>query len=123
PIIRSRNTNLYAQLGFDARTYQDKVDATTPPSVVDKRAHVWMASLYGNHRDSWFGRGGLTTYSLTYSAGDLDIRTPSALAFDAATARTNGGYGKLWYSAARLQSVTDTFSLYAAINGQFASKN
>jgi len=82
-----------------------------------------MASLYGNHRDSWFGRGGLTTYSLTYSAGDLDIRTPSALAFDAATARTNGGYGKLWYSAARLQSVTDTFSLYAAINGQFASKN
>ena len=81
-----------------------------------------MASLYGNHRDS-FGGGGLTTYSLTESFGDLDIITPAALAVDAATARTNGHYGKLGFNAARLQSVTEKISLYGAINGQFASKN
>ena len=123
PIIRSRNTNLYAQLGFDARTYQDRVDATTPPTVVDKRAQVWMAGIHGNHRDRWFGASGLTSFALTYSAGDLDIQTPGALAVDSVTARSNGNYGKLYYSASRLQNVTDTFSLYGSIYGQFASKN
>ena len=122
PLIRSRNTNLYALVGFDARTYQDRVDSTVPPTVTDKRNHVWMGSLYGNHRDR-IGAGGVTSYSLAWSAGDLDIRTPAALAADAATARSNGHYGKLAFRLARLQNVTDTFALYAAINGQFASKN
>jgi hemolysin activation/secretion protein len=123
PIIRSRNTNLYGMLAYDSRRYEDRIDATTPPLVTEKRAEVWIASLYGNHRDRWFGAPGVSTFSLAYSAGDLDIRTPAALAVDNATARTNGGYGKLFYSAARLQNVTDSFSLYASINGQFASKN
>jgi hemolysin activation/secretion protein len=57
------------------------------------------------------------------SAGDLDIRTPAALAIDQATARTNGNYGKLAYNVSRLQNITENFSLYAGINGQFASKN
>ena len=122
PLIRSRNTNLYALVGFDARVYQDKVDATVPPTVTDKRAQVWIGSLYGNHRDR-LGAGGVSSFSLTYSAGDLDIRTPVALANDAATARSNGNYGKLAFSASRLQNVTDRFSLYAGIWGQFASKN
>ncbi len=123
PLIRSRNTNLYALIGYDDRTYQDKVDTALPPlNVVDKKAHVWMGSLYGNHRDG-LGAGGVSSFSLTWSAGDLDIRTPWKLADDAATARTNGNYGKLAFNAARLQNVTDTISLYAAINGQFASKN
>jgi hemolysin activation/secretion protein len=121
-LIRSRNTNLYALIDFDARKYQDKIDATVPPSVIDKKAHVWMGSLYGNHRDG-FGRGGVTSYSLTWSSGDLDIETPSALLADAATARTNGHYDKLAFNVGRLQNITDNFSLYGGINGQFASKN
>jgi hemolysin activation/secretion protein len=120
PLIRSRNTNLYVLLGFDDRTYQDRVDSTS--SVTDKKAKVWMATLLGNHRDR-FGGGGLSTYSFTLTSGDLDIITPSALAADQAGLQTNGGYGKLGFNVARLQNVTDTISLYAGINGQFASKN
>jgi hemolysin activation/secretion protein len=125
PLIRSRNTNLYAQLGFDARTYQDKTDA--PPTVVDKKNQVWMGSLYGSHRDG-IGAGGVSSFALTYSAGDLDIRgssglVPTALQSDAAGPQANGHYGKLAYNVSRLQNVTDTLSLYAGINGQFASKN
>ncbi len=125
PLIRSRNTNLYGLIEYDHRTFQDKVDtAAAPFNVTDRKADVLIGSLYGNHRDGFgFGRGGVNTYSLTLSSGDLDIQTPWALAADAATARTNGHYGKLAYSAARLQNVTDSISLYAAINGQFASKN
>ncbi len=120
PLIRSRDTNLYALLEFDARTFQDKVDLTS--AVTDKKDPVWMASLAGNHRDG-FGGGGLSSYSLTQSFGDLDIETDAARAVDAATARSNGTYRKLAFNVARLQRVTDRVALYGAINGQFASKN
>ena len=119
PLIRSRNTNLYALVG-DAKTFQDRVDARArrrPPQGprVDGRP------LRQPPRQLRRRRG--EQLRLTWTSGDLDIETPSALAVDAATARTNGHYGKLAYNAARLQSVTDTVSLYGAINGQFASKN
>ena len=120
PLIRSRNTNLYALLAFDAKTFQDRVDTTS--SVVDRKAQALMATLRGDHRDG-LGRGGLSSYSLTGTAGNIDIQTPFARAFDAATAQSNGHYTKLGFSAMRLQSVTDTVSLYAGINGQVASKN
>jgi hemolysin activation/secretion protein len=120
PLIRSRNNNLYALGGFDAKTFQDKVDVI--PSVTDKKANVWWLGLHGNHFDS-LGGGGASSYSLTQSFGNLDIETPAALAVDAATARTNGHYQKLAYYVARLQRVTKRVSLYGSINGQFASKN
>ena len=120
PLIRSRNTNLYALIDYDSKTFQDKTDV--PPAVTDKKARVWMASLYGNHRDG-FGGGGLNRYSLTGSSGEIDIRTPAALAADALGPQTNGHFGKLAFYASRLQNVTERISLYAAINGQFASKN
>ena len=120
PLIRSRNTNLYALIGFDAKTFEDKVDLTS--SVTDKKAQVWWAGLNGNYLDG-FGGGGASSYSLTQSFGDLDIETPAALAADAATAQSNGNYRKLGFHAARLQRVTERVSLYGAINGQMASKN
>ena len=120
PIIRSRNTNLYAIAGFDAKTFEDKADATS--TATHRNVYVGSAGVYGNHRDN-FGGGGLNTYSLTGSSGSVDIRTPAALAMDAATARTQGQYGKLAFTAARLQNVTRTVSLYAGIYGQLASKN
>ena len=120
PLIRSRTTNLYALLAFDAKTFQDKVDATS--TVVDKKAQSLMATLRGDYRDT-LGGGGLSSYSLTGTAGNLDIQTPAMRALDTATAQSNGHYTKLGFSASRLQNLTDTVSLYAGINGQAASKN
>jgi hemolysin activation/secretion protein len=120
PLIRSRDSNLYIRLGYDAKTFQDRIDSI--PSVTDKKAGVLTTSLYGNHRDA-LGGGGLSAYSLSWSAGNLNIQTPAALAADATTARSNGSYGKLGFNAMRLQRVTDSVSLYAAVNGQLASKN
>ena len=120
PLIRSRNNNLNVQLAYDDKTFQDKIDLFQ--TVTDKKAHVLMTSLYGDHRDSLWGGGG-TAYSLTWSSGDIDIQTPAARDLDAATARSNGHFDKLGFSAMRLQNVTQTVSLYAGINGQIASKN
>ncbi|MFZ2293469.1 MAG: ShlB/FhaC/HecB family hemolysin secretion/activation protein [Polaromonas sp.] len=122
PLIRSRNTNLYAGLAFDAKTFQDKRPLNLDTPVEDKKAQVLMASLRGDHRDD-LGRGGLTAYSLTWSAGNIDIETPAIKALDARSAQSNGNFNKLGFNAMRLQSVTDTVSLYAGISGQFASKN
>ena len=120
PLLRSRNSNLRAGLAFDAKTFEDRVDATQ--TVVSKKAQALTASLHGDHRDS-LGGGGLSSYGLTGTAGNIDIQTPSARAFDAATAQSNGHYTKLGLRAMRLQNVTDTVSLYAGLHGQVASKN
>lgn len=120
PLLRTRNTNLYALLAFDDKTFQDRVDSTS--TVVDKKIRSSMATLRGDHQD-FLGGGGLTSYSLTGTAGNVDIQTPATRAFDAVTAQTNGRYAKLGFSALRLQNVTEAVSLYVGINGQVASKN
>ncbi|WP_332861604.1 ShlB/FhaC/HecB family hemolysin secretion/activation protein [Janthinobacterium svalbardensis] len=120
PLIRSRDNNLYAQLSYDDKTFQDKVQVASV--VNDKKVRAATIGLAGDHRDS-LGGGGISNYALALTSGDLDIQTADVRAFDALTARSNGGYRKLALSASRLQSVSDAVSLYAAINGQLASKN
>ena len=121
PLIRSRNTNLYAGLAFDHKTFQDKNPIDLGMPVADKKSQVLTASLRGDHRDS-LGGGGLSGYSLAWSAGNIDLQTPELQERDA-LAQTSGHFNKLGFSAMRLQSVTDSVSLYAGINGQVASKN
>ena len=121
PLIRSRTDNVYVQLAFDAKKFHDRIDSI--PSVTDKKSHVVMAGIYGDHRDSFGGGGGVSSYGVTWSLGNLDIETPAALVADQATARTNGHFSKLSFSAMRLQNLGGPFSVYAAVNGQFASKN
>ncbi|CDS53302.1 Hemolysin activation/secretion protein [Polaromonas sp. CG9_12] len=123
PLIRSRNTNLYALIAYDDKTLHDNRADNHPISPVsDRKARVLTGTLRGDHRDN-LGGGGLTGYSLALSSGKIDIRTPSVRIDDTNYAQTNGHFNKLGFSAMRLQSVTDTVSLYAGINGQVASKN
>ncbi len=122
PLLRSRQSNLYAQFNFDAKTFRDKVDATAAAVVNDKKASVSMLSLVGDHRDGW-GGGGQSSYSLTWTTGSLDLQSPQALSTDAATARSDGHYDKLGLNFMRLQSVTSSVSLYAAAQGQLSSRN
>ncbi|WP_229509199.1 ShlB/FhaC/HecB family hemolysin secretion/activation protein [Massilia sp. CCM 8734] len=120
PLLRTRNSSHYAQLAYEDKRFHDRVGLTGAAS--DKDTRVFIASLYGDSRDS-FGGGGANSYALALSAGELDIVTPGMLAIDAATARSNGGYNKLGYSAERVQRVTDALSLSASIHGQFSANN
>jgi len=117
PLMRSRNQNLNFGLNFDAKTFQDRVDATS--SVADKTADVWTASLGGDQSDG----SGVTAYSLAWSSGTVDLKTPSVRADDLLTAQSGGHFDKLGFSLMRLQNVTNSLSVYAAISGQVASKN
>jgi hemolysin activation/secretion protein len=120
PLIRSRNENLYAGLVLDAKTFQDKVDATG--SVADKKAQVLTASVSGNGIDT-LGGGGQMSYALAWSTGNIDLQTPGVQALDATTAQSSGRFNKLAFNMSRLQRVTDSVSLFAAINGQYAWNN
>ena len=117
PIMRSRNSNLYAGLVLDDKVLQDRMDSAA--SVSDKRAQVLTASLRGDA----LGGSGFTSYSLALSAGNLDLQSPTAQVIDATSAQSNGHYGKLTFSASRLQWLNDGVSLSAAVSGQLASKN
>jgi hemolysin activation/secretion protein len=119
-LIRSRANNLYALLSFDAKTFRDEIDSVA--SVTDKRSHTVTAGIQGDHLDA-LGGGGVTWYSAAWTAGDLDIQTPGARAADALSARSNGRFDKLSFSAARAQRLGGPFSAQAMVNGQLASKN
>jgi hemolysin activation/secretion protein len=118
--VRSRNDNLYLQLAFDEKQFDDRVDSIA--ARTERRSHVLMASVFGDHRDN-LGAGGASSYSLTWATGELDIETAAARTQDALTARTNGHFDKLDFSAMRLQRLGGPFSLYAGVTGQLASKN
>lgn len=118
PLLRSRGNNLTAQVNVDAKTFHDRSDATASQS--DKKARLAILSLNGDARDRF---SGATTYTLSWISGDIDIPGAAARAADAATARTNGRYDKLSFSATRQQSLSGAVSLSAGINGQLASKN
>lgn len=120
PLIRSRDTDLYALADLDYRTFKDKVGATA--SVTDKTARVATVGLAGDHHDGLWA-GGWTTWSANATFGDLDIRTPQVRAADAVTARTQGSYAKVGFEAARLQNLGGPWSLYGQARGQLASKN
>ena len=120
PLVRSRDTNLTALAAAEWRAFEDKVGLTS--TETDKEVKALTAGFSGDHRDG-LGGGGATVYSLSGTFGDLDRQTPADRAADRATARSNGSYGKLQASLARLQTVSGPLSLYAAIRGQIASKN
>jgi hemolysin activation/secretion protein len=120
PVVRSRNTNVYVLADLDQRLLKDRVDTTG--SVSERSAQVATLGLAGDHRDRLWG-GGLTTWSISGSAGNLRIKTPVVRAIDAVTARTEGGYGKLAFELARLQNLAGPWSLYGRARGQLASGN
>lgn len=120
PLIRSRNNNLYLLVAAEAKWFEDRQRLT---SILTRRtARTLSAGVAGDFHDG-FGGGGWSTYAIGATIGDLDIRSPADRAADAVTARSQGHYAKLQFSATRLQSVAGPLSLYAALRGQIASKN
>ena len=120
PLVRSRNTNVYALADLDERILKDRVGS--PASVSDRAAEVVTLGLAGDYRDRLWG-GGWTTWSVGGSLGNLRIKTPAVRAIDTATAQTEGGYSKLSFEVARLQNLAGPWSLFGRARGQLASGN
>ncbi len=120
PLLRSRDANLLAQGGYDAKAFRDRTDATT--TVTDKKSSVWLGSLSGERHDG-LGRGGVSAGTLNWTHGRLDIVSDAALAADRATAATQGHYSKFGLSALRQQALSNATTLVISATGQLAAKN
>ncbi len=119
PFVRGRFANLNAQLAFDRKRLEDRVDATA--TLSGKTLDVWTLGLSGDRMDR-LGGGGLNTWSVNLVSGSL-VLDPDSRALDAVGLRTEGSYLKLGYQLARLQRLGDRFSLYGQLSGQWAGKN
>lgn len=120
PLIRGRAFNIYGHLQFDDKRLKDDIDLFASKS--DMRSRNWSASLSGNGRDR-LGSGGLTSFSLTYTHGDLNIDDGPVERQDAFTARTQGSFNKWNPAFLRLQRLSRSFSLYARVEGQLSDNN
>lgn len=120
PILRSRRTNITLFGGFDHKWLQDDIDLFGQSGR--KTVNAATFGLRGEAIDD-FGRGGITAWSVSWTAGDLDIRSPLERAVDAASARSQGGFGKLQYSLARTQVLVGPLSVFGGIRGQIATAN
>jgi len=120
PLVRSRRANLHALGGLDYKILRDRIGSVS----VDSRKRITAGTLgvAGDWRDG-LGGGGSNVYSIGWTIGSLDFRSPVERAIDATTARSAGTFNKVQASFARLQSVAGPVSLYVAARGQFAFDN
>lgn len=120
PLVRSRDFSLYGQLQFDDKRLKDDIDLFDQKS--DKRARVTIVSLTGNSRDMLLG-GGVNSFALAWSQGSLNIDGAAAQRADDFTSGTAGQFHKLNPSLVRLQRLSERFSLYTQLQGQWADGN
>ena len=119
PLIRSRFKNLFLNVNYDDKQYDNLANGTTTSKY---RVDSWTAGLNGNLFDN-VGAGGSNSANLSIEQGRLDLGGSPSTATDAATVRTAGNFTKLRYGISRQQALDETWSVYAALSGQQASKN
>ncbi len=120
PFVRSMDVNLYGQIQFDRLNLQDNLNNN---AIQDAR-HLdnWTASAQGDSRDQLL-TGGINTWSLGVTSGQLGFNNANAQLADAATAKTRGTFTKWNASLVRLQTVSENNALYLSFSGQWANTN
>ncbi|MDO3387654.1 ShlB/FhaC/HecB family hemolysin secretion/activation protein [Gilvimarinus sp. SDUM040013] len=118
--IRTRNHNLSAQLQYDSKDLEDKIQAFGSNS--NKESELYTLTIGGDWRDQFLG-GGVTQWSVAYTQGELTINSYLDQIIDSVTAQTAGDFERWTPSIMRLQNLVGNWSLHAQIHGQFADKN
>jgi len=93
--------------------------------VTDQTITNGKLGVVGDFRDRLMS-GGLNSYSVTVTAGKLEIQPDTALAADQLPGtgpQTNGHFSKLNVDFRRLQRLSDQFNLLFAYTAQGANKN
>lgn len=120
PLLRSRDVNVYGQIQYDELQLRDHVDAGAIRT--DRQLGSWTLSLSGDARDALL-TGGVSSWSLVWTAGRVGFDNAAAQLADTAAARTQGSFSKLNASLARLQTLDPNNGLYLALSGQRANTN
>jgi hemolysin activation/secretion protein len=119
PVVRTQQHNLTLAVGYTEKQLQDRyVNSGTQNN---KKSHAFPFSAYFDARDAFMG-GGLTYGNIAYTHGHLSL-DDSLSASDATSAQTQGGFNKLNFEVARMQTLPADFSFFARYSAQLASKN
>lgn len=120
PVIRSRHANFYWGADYVYLKLDDHDDAG---SLAKRSINNVVLKVNGDYDDDLFAAG-TSYYSVDLTLGDLDISGNQAyINFDSVNTETEGGFGKLNYTLARLQHLSGNLSTYVSLVGQLASKN
>lgn len=117
--LRSRQGNLYGQIGLQVK---DLYDDGTAGNYKHNKSRSWIVAVNGDALDNW-GGGGVNAYGLTYTAGSLDLRNTDDLTTDQASANSNGSFQKWNAYFVRQQHINERLSLMLSVLGQRAGKN
>lgn len=120
PLVRRRDINLYGQVQFDRKDLRDHIDVASIQT--DRHLDNWTASLSGDLRDTFLS-GGINTWNVGLTNGQVGFDDATAQQSDAATANTQGSFSKWTANFVRLQNLSPKNSLYLAFSGQWANTN
>ena len=125
PLLRSSAHNATLSAALDQKAYYNEANGSV---TSDKHIHTTVLALTGDALDA-AGQGGMTLWGVNLTIGSVDLSAaPTNEAADSDGAgktgpNTRGAYTKLGYNLARLQRLSDTFTLWASLNGQWTDKN
>lgn len=120
PFVRSRNLNVYGQVGYDNLAMTNNSFGF---EVSNKSVNNGSAGVSGNSRDAFLG-GGLNTFGATATMGNLSLKNSNGYSdLDALTAQTSGSFQRYNFNFSRLQAITSGMHFVVNASAQMASKN
>lgn len=120
PFIRAKSHNLFGELKYSNNDLEDRVSAADRRT--DRTVQDVTLTLNGDLRDRWLG-GGVTSWRLAFTQGDVDFDDATAEANDALSADTQGNFSKWHLNVNRLQRLTNKTSFWASFTAQMANDN
>lgn len=120
PLLRTRRTSLQLRVSYEDKRYLNRANGV---DISDKVVRTLPLGLVFSAQDGWQG-GGITSASLDFTPGHLDLSGNAAFeAADALAERSAGRFLRTNYQLGRQQRLAGPVSLLASISGQFASSN
>ncbi|MGJ7914094.1 ShlB/FhaC/HecB family hemolysin secretion/activation protein [Massilia sp. LXY-6] len=119
PLVRSQLRNLTLSASLDHKKLHDRQGASATRS--DKSSTVIPVNVAFDMRDQ-FIYAGITYGALSFVRGSLALDGESR-ALNDASARTAGGFSKLNFDLARIQSLNQRIDLYGRMSVQRAGAN
>jgi hemolysin activation/secretion protein len=121
PFVRTLSANLHGDLTFGVRDFHDETGATETRTDKRLKSRIELG-VNGDWRYALSGLPVLTTLSVIYTRGKLELEDPDAQSADATTARSTGDYDK-WMVNSSFQLGFGPSSLYLRASAQMTGDN
>ncbi|MBF0416012.1 MAG: ShlB/FhaC/HecB family hemolysin secretion/activation protein [Magnetococcales bacterium] len=118
PVRRGSKENLWLSLNYDGKHIDNRFNGQ---DLNDRKINLLTLGAAGDLMDPFDGQ---VSWSASLGGGNLDLGgNVSYQETDAATARTEGGFGKLSWSVQRKAQWTESLSWLLSANGMLGSTN